>query len=110
MAQRHVIDLDDQPVIVLKKGGRDHEFPADDFMLRIVESGITSKEMAGQFLIKMVEIIKDVTTFEVGPLVAREIYLCVLNTVKAVQKKEEQSFDSDTTTDSAPTTSETSEQ
>lgn len=110
MAQRHVIDLDDQPVIILKKGGKDHEFPADDFMIRILESGISSKEMAGHGWEKMVEVIKDVTGFEVGPLAAREIYLCVLNTVKAAQKKTEPNSESGTTSDLAPTNSKPSEQ
>ena len=104
-ATRIEIDLDDQPIIVLKHKGESKEFPADTFMLAVQEAGIGTPETKGTWMQDLTKVVEEVTGFKVGPLKAGQIYAVVLRLVKAYQKKAEENLGLGTTSDSVPTTS-----
>lgn len=104
-ATRIEIDMDDQPIIVLKHKGEAKEFPADTFMLAVQEAGIGSPETKSTWMADLTRVVEEVTSFKVGPLKAGQIYQAVLRQVTAYQKKAEENLGLGTTSDSAPTTS-----
>lgn len=102
---RIVIDLADQPVIVLKDpDGKEHEFPADTFMLAVHEAAIGTAETVSTWHADLAIVIEKVTGFSVGPLKAGQIYGAVLRLVNQYQKKAGENLGLDTTSDSPPKT------
>lgn len=103
---RIVIDLADQPVIVLKDADRkEHEFPADTFMMAVHEAAIGAPETTATWFADLNTVIEKVTGFTVGPMKAGQIYATVLRLVNQYQKKASENLGLDTTSDSPPKTS-----
>ena len=81
------VNLDDQPMIEIVKGGEKTEFAADAFMIAVHDAGILKRELRDEWSKNLTITVEKVTGVKVGPLKAAEIYAGVLRLMKVYQKK-----------------------